>query len=390
MKTASAPSLAFALLLLGTTLGLAGTDLVLPAVPGLPDELGGSAAMAQLVLAAFVAGGCIGLILFGELGARVDQRRLLVGSLIAYALVSLACALAPSLPALVGLRFLHGLSGAAAAVFAPGMIRAMFSEAGAVRALGLMGSVESLVPALAPVAGVWLLAGFGWTSSFYVIAVLSLFVAVLVRALGSSLPVPPPTRSQGSYIRLLKNSTYMRYALSQACTLGGLLIFVFGAPAMMTRALGLSLNAFILMQVTGIAFFILASNLAGRLADMFGPERMILLGSGLSALGLMGLSIYGKAGGTDPLMITALFVPVNLGLGLRGPPGFYRAILASDGDDARGAALVILFILSITATGTAIAAPLVTAGLDPLAGVAASFSCVSVILLAFLRPLKAG
>ncbi|MGB2178809.1 MAG: MFS transporter, partial [Hyphomonas sp.] len=72
------------------------------------------------------------------------------------------------------------------------------------------------------------------------------------------------------------------------------------------------------------------------------------------------------------------------------PPGFYRAILASDGDDARGAALVILFILSITATGTAIAAPLVTAGLDPLAGVAASFSCVSVILLAFLRPLKAG
>lgn len=390
MKTASTPSLAFALLLLGTTLGLAGTDLVLPAVPGLPDELGGSAAMAQLVLAAFVAGGCIGLILFGELGARVDQRRLLVGSLIAYALVSLACALAPSLPALVGLRFLHGLSGAAAAVFAPGMIRAMFSEAGAVRALGLMGSVESLVPALAPVAGVWLLAAFGWSSSFYVIAVLSLIVAVLVRALGSSLPVPPPTRSQGSYIRLLKNPTYMRYALSQACTLGGLLIFVFGAPAMMTRALGLSLNAFILMQVTGIAFFIVASNLAGRLADMFGPERMILLGSGLSALGLMGLSIYGKAGGTDPLMITALFVPVNLGLGLRGPPGFYRAILASDGDDARGAALVILFILSITATGTAIAAPLVTAGLDPLAGVAASFSCVSVILLAFLRPLKAG
>ncbi|MEO1965715.1 MFS transporter [Hyphomonas sp.] len=389
MKTAAAPSLAFALLLLGTTLGLAGTDLVLPAVPDLPEVLGGSAAMAQLVLAAFVAGGCLGLILFGELGARADQRRLLVGSLIAYALVSLACALAPSLPALVGLRFLHGLSGAAAAVFAPGMIRAMFSEAGAVRALGLMGSVESLVPALAPVAGVWLLAAFGWTSSFYLIAVLSLIVAVLVRALGSSLPVPPPTRSQGSYIRLLKNPTYMRYALSQACTLGGLLIFVFGAPAMMTKALGLSLNAFILMQVTGIAFFILASNVAGRLADMFGSERMILAGSAISALGLMALSIYGNAGGTDALVITALFVPVNLGLGLRGPPGFFHAILASDGDDARGAALVILFILSMTATGTAIAAPLVTAGLSPLAGVAASFSCISVILLVSLRPLKA-
>ena len=389
MKTTTTPSLAFALLLLGTTLGLAGTDLVLPAVPGLPDVLGGTPAMAQMVLAAFVTGTCAGLILFGELGARADQRGLLVSSLVAYALVSLACAFAPSLPSLVGLRFLQGLAGSAPAVFAPGMIRTMFSEARAVRALGLMGSVESLVPALAPVAGVWLLAVSGWNGSFYVIAVLSLAVAALVQSLRTSLPAPPPTRGKGSYIRLLSNPVYLRYALSQAFTLGGLLIFVFGAPAMMTKALGLSLNAFILMQVTGIAFFIAGANVAAKLAETFGPERMILTGSVLSALGLAGLLAYGLSGGTGALVITALFVPVNLGLGLRGPPGFFRAILASDGDDARGAALVILFILATTATGTAIAAPFVTMGLAPLAGVATGASCLSVVLLLALPKLKA-
>ena len=389
MKQAAAPSLAFALLLLGTTLGLAGTDLVLPAVPGLPDVLGGSAAMAQLVLAAFVAGGCAGLILFGELGARLDQRTLLVSSLVAYALVSLACALAPSLPSLVALRFLHGLSSSAAAVFAPGMIRAMFNEARAVRAIGLMGSIESIVPALAPVVGVWLLAAFGWNSSFYVIAGLSLAVAALIQAQRASLPVPPPTRGAGSYCRLLKNATYLRYALTQAFTLGGLLIFVFGAPAMMTKALGASLNAFIVMQVTGIIFFVIAANSASRLADMFGAERMILAGSVLSALGLLGLAVFGASGGTGTLVITALFVPVNLGLGLRGPPGFFRAILASNGDDARGAALMILAILATTAIGTAIAAPFVTAGIAPLALVAAGFSCLSVLLLLALPKLPA-
>jgi predicted MFS family arabinose efflux permease len=389
MKQAAAPSLAFALLLLGTTLGLAGTDLVLPAVPGLPDVLGGSAAMAQLVLAAFVAGGCAGLILFGELGARLDQRSLLVSSLVAYALVSLACALAPSLPSLVGLRFLHGLSSSAAAVFAPGMIRAMFNEARAVRAIGLMGSIESIVPALAPVVGVWLLTAFGWNSSFYVIAGLSLAVAALIQVQRASLPVPPPTRGAGSYFRLLKNATYLRYALTQAFTLGGLLIFVFGAPAMITKALGASLDAFIMMQVTGIIFFVIAANSASRLADMFGAERMILTGSILSALGLLGLAAYGASGGSATLMITALFVPVNLGLGLRGPPGFFRAILASDGDDARGAALMILAILATTAIGTAIAAPFVTAGIAPLAMVAAGFSCLSVLLLLALPKLPA-
>lgn len=121
-----APVITFALLILGTTLGIAGTDLILPAIPQLPELMGGSQAMAQLVLATFVAGTCAGLILFGELGARFDQRDLFVASLIAYGCVSLVCLFAPTLPVLVALRFLQGLSGAAAAVFAPGMIRPCF------------------------------------------------------------------------------------------------------------------------------------------------------------------------------------------------------------------------------------------------------------------------
>lgn len=44
--------LAFLLVASGTVLGLAGTDLVLPAVPGLPREIGGGLAGAQLVIAA--------------------------------------------------------------------------------------------------------------------------------------------------------------------------------------------------------------------------------------------------------------------------------------------------------------------------------------------------
>ncbi|MEH6743490.1 MFS transporter [Hyphomonas sp.] len=387
-RRAAAPLLAFGLLVLGTILGLAGTDLVLPAVPSLPDTLGGSQAMAQIVLAAFVTGGCIGLLVFGELGARIDQRNLLVLSLAAYALVSLACMAAPSLPALVGLRFAQGLTSSAAAVFAPGMIRAMFSEEKAVGALGFMASIESLIPALAPVLGVWLLVAFGWKSSFLVLGVLSLGVAALVTLLRHRMPAPPSTRAPGSYLRHLINPTFLRYALSQAFTLGGLLIFVFGAPAMITKGLGGDLGDFIIMQVTGIAFFIAGSNFAGKLAARLGPEIMILSGSVLSAAGLLGILGYALAGGTDPLALAALFVPVNLGLGFRGPPGFYRAVVAARGDDARGSALVLVAILTTTAAGTAVAAPFVTLGMAPLAAIAAAVSCASVLCLIALPKLS--
>jgi len=387
-RRAAAPLLAFGLLVLGTILGLAGTDLVLPAVPSLPDTLGGSQAMAQMVLAAFVTGGYIGLLVFGELGARIDQRNLLVLSLAAYALVSLACMAAPSLPALVGLRFAQGLTSSAAAVFAPGMIRAMFSEEKAVGALGFMASIESLIPALAPVLGVWLLVAFGWKSSFLVLGVLSLGVAALVTLLRHRMPAPPSTRAPGSYLRHLINPTFLRYALSQAFTLGGLLIFVFGAPAMITKGLGGDLGDFIIMQVTGIAFFIAGSNFAGKLAARLGPEIMILSGSVLSAAGLLGILGYALAGGTDPLALAALFVPVNLGLGFRGPPGFYRAVVAARGDDARGSALVLVAILTTTAAGTAVAAPFVTLGMAPLAAIAAAVSCASVLCLIALPKLS--
>jgi predicted MFS family arabinose efflux permease len=384
------PKVAFALVLCGTVLGIAGTDLVLPAVPGLPAALGGTAATAQLVLAAFVAGAGAGLLLFGELGARLDQPRLLALSLFAYAAVSAGCAQAGSIELLIGLRFLQGAAGAAAAVFAPGFIRAGFPPEAAVRFLGLLGSIESIIPALAPVAGLWLLHWWGWQGSFAVIAILAALLAALVAALRDRFPKPARATRTGGYGALLRDPVFLRYALSHAFTLGGLLTFVFGAPVVITMTMGGTLTDFVIMQISGICFFAVSANHAGTLAGRFGTERMIMFGSLLSTAGAFGILAYALSGGRWPAMLAFLFVPVNLGLGLRGPPGFMQAVIAAHGDDARGAALVILFILLATAGGTAAAAPFILAGLPALAGFAVAISMASVLCLLALPRLQAG
>jgi predicted MFS family arabinose efflux permease len=381
---------AFVLVVGGPVLGIAGTDLVLPAVPSLPMALGGSPAQAQLVLAAFVAGTALGLLLFGELGARFDRRWLLAGSLAAYGLVSAIAGLAPSLEALVGLRLVQGATGSAAAVFAPGMIRLLFDDGRAVRALGLLGSIESLVPALAPVVGAWLLARFGWQASFHVIAALSLALAALVVAMRDRLPDAGPPPAAGSYAALLRDRVFLRYALSQACALGGLLVFVFGAPTVITGAMAGGLADFVTMQVVGIAFFILGANLSGWAAGRLGVERTIAGGTALSATGMLAILAYGLAGGAEPGMLVVLAVPVDLGFGLRGPSGFMRAVVASRGNDARGAALVVLAILLVAAGGTAAVAPFITDGLAALAATAAAISCGAVLCLALLPRLADG
>ena len=379
--TAPQPRLAFAFIAAATVLGIAGTDLVLPAVPSLPAALGGNAARAQLVLAAFVAGAGAGLLAFGSLGARVEQRRLLLVSLALYALASAAACLAGSLEALIAWRFVQGAAGAAPAVFAPGFIRALYDERGAARAYGLLGSIESLVPALAPIAGAWLLAGFGWRASFAVLALLAALLLLVLLWRRRTLPLLRATPAPGGYAGLLRDPAYLRFALSQACTFGGLLVFVFSAPAVITGPLGGTLADFVVLQVVGIACFIAGANLCSRLAQRFGTERMIRVGSALSALGLLAILAYALRGGGDVLVLAGFSTLMNLGLGLRGPIGFLRAVQAARGDDARGAALVLLAILLITAGGTAAAAPFVSAGLSGPALIAAAISCASVVLL---------
>ena len=75
---------------------------------------------------------------------------------------------------------------------------------------------------------------------------------------------------------------------------------------------------------------------------------------------------------------------MNVGIGLRGPPGFYQAILAAEDDDARGAALVMLMVFVAVAGGTAMVAPVIEIGLVPLAAMASLAASCSVVILLML------
>lgn len=383
----------FVLILAGTILGLAGTDLVLPAIPTLPETIKGSLSQAQLVLAAFTGGTAIGLLVFGELGARYDKKALLLCTLPAYSITSFLCSFSGTILELVSYRVVQGFFAAAPAVFAPGLIRLLFDDRSALRALGLMGSIESVVPALAPVAGAWLLHYWDWRASFFITAGLTFLLSIIwlfTPVLPTGSAAQQDTVSRSGYLALLRSGSFLRYALSQAFTLGGLLVFVFGAPTVITIGMNGSLSDFVIMQVIGITLFIIASNTAHFLVDRLGTERTIWLGSGLSAAGSVAILIYALVTpNREPAMLWILFAVVNLGLGVRGPPGFYQAIIASGGNDARGAALVILLVFATTSIGTALLAPFITLGLLPLAATTAAVSVSALVTLFFLPPMIA-
>lgn len=369
----------------GTFLGLAGTDLVLPAVPSLPAALGGTLSEAQFVLAAFTGGTVIGLLLFGELGSRIDQRILLAVSLLAYAAFSALAGAADSLGVLIGWRAAQGATATAAAVFAPGMLRALYSDEHAVAALGRINSIEVLAPALAPILGLWLLDAFGWRSTFHVMTLLTGSLGLLILVRRQALPRVVARHDEGSYGDLLRNRPFLRHTLGHAFTIGALLVFVFGAPAVFVASLDATVVDFIVMQALGIALFIMLANASGYLTRRFGADRMILIGSWTSAAGGVVMLAYALTGGENTVTVTIICLLLNAGLGLRGPAGFHRAVVAAD-DDARGSALVILAMLGVTSLGTALVAPFITDGLVPLSSAAALLAVAALVLRLTERP----
>jgi len=146
------------------------------------------------------------------------------------------------------------------------------------------------------------------------------------------------------------------------------------------------LTDFVTMQVIGIGLFIIAANSASRIARRIGLERLILIGASMTAIGTLAELIYALAGGRSTFIIGAIFVVVNVGLGLRGPTGFFAALGAAEGNESRAAAIVLVSTFLVVGLGTAIAAPFVATGLVELAAVSLAISAASPILLLALKP----
>ncbi|EPV2477649.1 MFS transporter [Enterobacter ludwigii] len=356
----------------------AGTDMVLPATPLFATVFNISSEISQRILSIYVAGNACGLLLFGNLADRFSKIRMLFFALLLFSLTSFGCAYAPEITLLLILRFIQGMASAAASVFIPGFIRGLFPHRKAARAIGLLGSIQALIPAIAPVVGTLILQFFNWRITFISLGVLTMALAVMIR-FAKGPERNPGQRTPGTYVQLLKNAVYLRYALSQALAVGGLITFVFGAPSVIILSMGGNLNDFILMQMLNVGGYIIAANISPGLAERFSHEKVILAGTLMALLSAFALSGYGFLNGSRAFVMTILFTPMGFALGLRGPVAFYRGIVSAGSNDARGSALMIFLTFITTALGSLITGHFITGGLTPLA-----MSVTAMFLLSFL------
>ena len=154
--------------ILASSLSFVDGSVMSVALPAIKSSYGAGAEQAQWVVNSYLLPLSALLLLGGALGDHFGRRLLLVIGTGIFAVTSLVCALAPSLPVLLGARATQGVGAALLLPNSLALLNAAFSGEKRGRAVGIWAASGAAMAAVAPLIGGWLVGTVGWPAIFYI------------------------------------------------------------------------------------------------------------------------------------------------------------------------------------------------------------------------------
>lgn len=273
--------------ILGSSLAFIDSSTVNVALPALQRSLGATVTDIQWVINGYTLFLASLILLGGSLGDHYGRRRVFGIGVVAFALASAWCGLAPTTGQLIVARACQGVG---AALLVPGslaIISASFPEGERGGAIGLWSGFSAITSALGPVLGGWLIDTLSWRWIFFInlpLAVLVLFFLTRV----------PESRDP--------QAGRLDFAGASLVTLG-LGALTYGLLSASTRGLG---DAAVLLALgAGVAALVGFVALEARLKEPMVPLTLFRSPT-FSGTNLLTLLLYGALGGA------LFFLPLNL------------------------------------------------------------------------------
>ncbi|MBU8806455.1 Bcr/CflA family efflux MFS transporter [Bacillus subtilis] len=264
-------------------LGPLNIDMYLPSFPEIAEDLSASASLVQLSLTACLVGLTIGQLIVGPVSDAQGRRKPLLICIFLFALSSLFCGLSPNITTLVAARFLQGFTASAGLVLSRAIVRDVFTGRELSKFFSLLMVITAVAPMVAPMTGgaILLLPFATWHTIFHVLMIIG-FLLVLLIALRLKETLPPEKRipsSIGTSVKtmgsLLKDRSFMGYALTVGFIHGGSFAYVSGTPFVYQDIYGVSPQVFsILFGINGLAI-ISGSFIIGRFGGIIHEKSLL-------------------------------------------------------------------------------------------------------------------
>jgi EmrB/QacA subfamily drug resistance transporter len=366
------------------------TLVVTTALSTIRRDLGASVEQLEWTVNAYNLSFAVLLMTAAALGDRFGRRRLFAAGIGLFVLASAACALAPSVGALIAARAVQGAGAAAVTTLALALVGAAFPPARRGAALGIFFAVNGLAVAGGPLVGGAVTEGIAWEWIFWLNVPLGLVLIPLVlsripesRGPDAAFDLPGLALVSGGVLGLVwalvrGNSAGwesaevliallgglgllaafvayelrarapmlpMRFFASRAfsagnaaifCAVGALFCAVFFMSQLLQAGLGYGpLGAGLrLLPWTATLFFV--APVAGKLVDRFGERPFLVAGPLLQAVGMAWIALIADAGMSYSELIAPLMV-AGVGISMTFPAA-QNSVVGSVPEEAIGKA----------------------------------------------------
>ncbi|SDW39321.1 multidrug effflux MFS transporter [Litoreibacter albidus] len=319
-------------------------DSMLPALPEIAQALTPEAPnRAQLVLTSFVLGMGIGTLVTGPLSDTFGRKPVIFAGAILFVIGALMAGQAQSLETMLASRLVQGLGVAGPRIVTLAIVRDQYEGRTMASIMSYAMMIFTLVPAVAPLLGSYVIAGFGWRAVFYSF-VLFAILAIGWLMLRQPETLPPKDRRpfvpQALVAATRECFSYRIFTLSttvQALAFG----MLFGCLSSTQQIFEVTYGRgdefpfwfAIIALVSGTA-----SILNARLVVRVGMQRMISAGFGLQIVFSLAVLFSGLTGGvpfalylvwTTSLFFMAGLVIGNLNALAMEPTGHIAGLAAS-------------------------------------------------------------
>ena len=329
------------------------TDLYLPSLPSISEDLAASPSLVQLTLSVFFFGMGAGQLLLGTISDSRGRRPVLLAALTVFSLSGIAMTFTPGIELLIALRLVQGFSGAAGLVLSRAIAADLSEGKTAVRALSLIAIVSGLGPLLAPVIGGVTHEWWGWRGSLATLGGIAAIMLLLAwRTVPESLPVAQRSGAGlrsivAPFGRLLRDGRFLALTIGFGLSFASIMAYISASPFVGQRILGMNALLYALSFSAAASAMVLGNLINSRIAPRVGPRRMLVVGVGLLTLGAAAMLLFVLTGALSIASFIACAFVASAGSGLILSNASALALARADYARGSGSALLgaIQFLL---------------------------------------------
>lgn len=277
------------------------TDVYLPAMPAMGRSLHADAGMIELTISGYLVGFSLGQLLWGPISDRYGRRPSVAIGLVLFVIGSAGCALSGSALTIIGWRIVQAVGACASVALSRAMVRDLYEGNRAAQMMSTLIAVMAIAPLIGPLAGGQIVSLWGWRAIFWTLVGIGLVTLAALFTIPETLPVARRNRESFGrallrYGKLLRYRRILGYAGAGGFLYAGMFAYVAGTPFAYITYYHVPAQLYGLLFGLGIIGIMAANMLNSRLVPQFGYDRMLLVGTIITALSAIVTALTARTG----------------------------------------------------------------------------------------------